>query len=110
MQLAIVDTSSESAENESQDALQEAPVMPSTTVLPPAPKPANTPILSPASGSCEQHKWKLADGVWAEITITGRLDANGFDKLKKYVALIDVSSDASKAAEDSERKQPPTGS
>jgi len=52
----------------------------------PPPPPSTSKI------GTETHKWKLADGVWAEITITGAMGLNGFEKLKRYVDLIDVSS------------------
>jgi hypothetical protein len=39
----------------------------------------------------ERHSWKLGEGVWADVTITGTLTARSFEKLIRYVQLIDVS-------------------
>ena len=46
---------------------------------------------APLAGPTEKHTWKLGNGVWADITITGGLSPRAFEKLKKYVDLIDVS-------------------
>ncbi len=45
------------------------------------------------AATSERHSWKLGDGVWADIRITGTLTARAFEKLKRYVDLIDVTED-----------------
>jgi hypothetical protein len=54
------------------------------------------PVL-PKPGT-EKHAWKLAEGVWAEVIITGGLNAKTFAKLKKFVDLLDTS-DAEEGSE-----------
>jgi hypothetical protein len=58
------------------------------------PPPAAPPPAHHAPGTpMEKHAWKLADGVWADITITGTMNRRALEKLKKYVDLIDFSDD-----------------
>lgn len=82
-----------SGESDSQEE-QEMPLDPSTDhgrsgqargATPPPPAVPGQP-----STNREQHAWKLGEGVWAQITITGDLTPKSFDRLKKYVDLIEV--------------------
>lgn len=63
--------------------------------LSPAPAPIAAQARVPHPGAPqENHTWKLAEGVWANITITGSLSQKAYDKLTKYVALIEVDESA----------------
>lgn len=115
LEIAGVDGSVKFEENGGLDSSQEATMMPTAsavtmplpaTHLPTAAARGLAPIAHnpTADGSSEQHKWKLAEGVWAEITITGTLDQKGFEKLKKYVALIDVSEAAAAQGNDTKKE------
>ncbi len=68
---------------------EEATTPPANQIAPPAgaPPPQSPPVRQ------ERHAWKLANGAWAEIIITGTLSTKGLAKLKGYVALLDAEDD-----------------
>jgi hypothetical protein len=49
----------------------------------------------------------LGSGVWAELTITGKLTQKGLDKLQGYVELLDAEDEE---IETESQNKPPTGS
>lgn len=110
VELVGVDRPVERADTVSEATAMEAAPMPISTApnVPPASGPAPsapTSTMSPAmapQGPREKHSWKLGDGVWAEITISGKLSPKKFEKLKKYVDLLDFDDDDSQEAEAAE--------
>lgn len=97
MRVASVDQAPKQKEDSGNGNGQEVDPMtlpnPEGQANPPLPgqkPPLPAPPL-PAPPRTEKHTWKLGEGVWADITITGGLSPKSFAKLKKYVELIDVS-------------------
>jgi hypothetical protein len=63
-----------------------------TTTAAKGPPPTGAGRVVSAPGQ-ERHAWKLGNGVWAEITITGTLSAKRLAKLKGYIDLLDAEDD-----------------
>ncbi len=95
MRTAGVDRGESGADSAMEVIAPEAAPMPQPIASAIASSPrAAGPIVSALPGAPqEKHAWKLGNGVWAEITITGTLRAKQLDKLKGYVALLDAEED-----------------
>lgn len=94
MAVAGVDHLDESADTGADTVPHEAATMqPSTTSATTSPRPPiipAAPLPRGVAGAQERHAWKLGNGVWAEVTITGTLTAKRLEKLKGFVALLDA--------------------